>query len=157
MTGVKFIRMPNRLGKLTRAKGGVAVGEALKQADVAIEGLREASLAVIDENLAEIYNLYGPGSSRRASEPLDRLYELASRIIDAGGGLPESGLEEAARAVCELIARSRASDVRDWDAIDVHVATLKVLRAEGQKLSAIQRQTILQGLSEVTAKRAGEV
>lgn len=156
MTGVKFIRMPNRLGKLTRAKGGVAVGEALRQADVAIEELREVSLAVIDENLAEIYHIYGSGNSRRASEPLDRLYDLASKIIDAGGGLPESGLEEAARAVCELIARSRASDVRDWDAIDVHVATLKVLRAEGQKLSEIQRQAILQGLSEVTAKRAGE-
>ena len=156
MTDVKFIKVPNRLAKLTRAKGGIAVGEAMKQAEHAIEGLRDASLAVIDDNLAEIYHRYGPGSPKREMETLDGLYGLASRIIDAGGGLPDSGLEEAARAVCELIARSRASDVRDWDAIDVHVATLKVLRTEGQKLSELQRQTILKGLSDVTAKRAGE-
>jgi len=31
-----------------------------------------------------------------------------------------------------------------------------VLRAQGQSLTAAQRRTVLQGLSDVTAKRAGE-
>jgi len=38
----------------------------------------------------------------------------------------------------------------------VHIATLKVLRAQGQSLTAAQRRTVLKGLSDVTAKRAGE-
>lgn len=35
-------------------------------------------------------------------------------------------------------------------------ATLKVLRVQGQSLTALQRMIVLKGLSDVTAKRAGE-
>lgn len=156
MSGVKFIKVANKLAKVVRAKGGIAAGEAVKRAGVALDGLKDASVAIIDEQLAAIEQSYGAGNTGRTALSLDSLYESASRIIDAGGGLPNSGLEEAARAVCELVVRSRAHNTCDWDAIDVHLATLKVLRSQGQKLTAAQRQTVLQGLSDVTAKRAGE-
>ena len=159
MSGVKFIRVSNKLAKLAkvpRGKGGIAAGEAVKRATVALATLKDASVEIIDERLALIEQLYGSGIPDRTTLSLDRLYESASQIIDAGGGLPNSGLEEAARAVCELVARSRANNTCDWDAIDVHLATLKVLRSQGQKLTAAQRKTVLQGLSDVTAKRAGE-
>ena len=113
-------------------------------------------LAIIDEQLLEIDRLFGPGNPERSGLSLDLLYEQASRIIDAGGGLPDSGLDECARAVCDLVVRSRANRLCDWDAIDVHIATLKVLRIQGQSLTATQRWTVLKGLSDVTAKRAGE-
>lgn len=156
MSGVKFIKVPNKLAKFAKAKGGIAAGEAVKRATVALDGLKDASVTIIDEQLTAIDEAYGAGNPDRASLTLDGLYEYASRIIDAGGGLPDSGVEEGARAVCELVARSRANNTLDWDAVDVHVATLKVLRAQGQSLSAAQRKTVLQGLSDVTAKRAGE-
>lgn len=156
MSGVKIVRVPNKLTQLVKRGAGIAVGEAVKRADAALESLEDASLAIIDEELAAIDLLYGAGNPDRASLSLDQLYEHASRIIDAGGGLPGSGVEEAARAICELVARSRASKIRDCDAVDVHVATLKVLRAQGQKLSSAQRKTVLQGLSDVTDKRARE-
>jgi hypothetical protein len=38
----------------------------------------------------------------------------------------------------------------------VHIATLKVLRAQGQSLTAAQRKSVLKGLSDVTTKRVGE-
>ncbi|MCA6307494.1 MAG: chemotaxis protein CheE [Phenylobacterium sp.] len=156
MSGVTFIRVPNKLAQLTRGKGGIAVGEAVKRANAALEGLKDASVAIIDEQLAEIDRLFGPGNPDRAGLSLEVLYDQASKIIDAGGGLPGSGLEECARAVCDLVSRSRAHNTCDWDAIDVHIATLKVLRAQGQSLTAAQRRTVLKGLSDVTAKRAGD-
>ena len=100
--------------------------------------------------------MFGSCNPDRTGLSLDLLYEQASQIIDAGGGLPGSGLEECARAVCDLVSVSRANNTCDWDAIDVHIATLKVLRAQGQSLTALQRMIVLKGLSDVTAKRAGE-
>jgi hypothetical protein len=133
------------------------VGEAVKRANAALDDLKDASIAIIDDQLAEIDRLFGPGNPDRAGLSLDILYAQASQIIDAGGGLTGSGLEECARAVCDLVSLSRANNTCDWDAIDVHIATLKVLRAQGQSLTASQRLTLLKGLSDVTAKRAGEV
>jgi hypothetical protein len=156
MSGAIFRHVPNKLAQLARGRGGIAVGEAVKRANAALDGLRDASVAIIDEQLFEIDRLFGPGNPDRAGLSLDILYAQASQIIDAGGGLPGSGLEECARAVCELVSLSRANNTCDWDAIDVHIATLKVLRAQGQSLSASQRLTLLKGLGDVTAKRAGE-
>jgi hypothetical protein len=144
------------LAQLARGRGGIAVGEAVKRANAALDDLKDASIAIIDEQLAEIDRLFGSGNPDRADLSLDLLYEQASQIIDAGGGLPGSGLEECARAVCDLVSLSRANNTCDWDAIDVHIATLKVLRVQGQSLTALQRLTVLKGLSDVTAKRAGE-
>jgi hypothetical protein len=148
--------VPNKLAQLARGRGGIAVGEAVKRANAALNDLKDASIAIIDEQLAEIDRLFGSGNPDRTGLSLDLLYEQASQIIDAGGGLPGSGLEECARAVCDLVSVSRANNTCDWDAIDVHIATLKVLRAQGQSLTALQRMTVLKGLSDVTAKRAGE-
>lgn len=156
MSNVRFIRAPNKLAELARGKGGLSAGEAVKRANVALERLKDASIAIIDENLALIDQAYGPGNPDRVNLSLDSLYDNASRIIDAGGGLPGSGLEECARKVCELVDRSRANHTRDWDAVDVHIATLKVLRAQGQSLTAAQRKSVLKGLSDVTTKRVGE-
>ncbi|MCA6299280.1 MAG: hypothetical protein IM624_08775 [Phenylobacterium sp.] len=157
MSGAIFRRVPNKLAQLAVGRGGIAVGEAVKRANAALDDLKDASIAIIDDQLAEIDRLFGPGNPDRAGLSLDILYAQASQIIDAGGGLTGSGLEECARAVCDLVSLSRANNTCDWDAIDVHIATLKVLRAQGQSLTASQRLTLLKGLSDVTAKRAGEV
>ena len=156
MSGAIFRRVPNKLSQLAVGRGGITVAEAVKHANTALDELKDTSIAIIDEQLLEIDRMFGPGNPERDGLSLDILYEKASRIIDAGGGLPDSGLDECARAVCDLVVRSRANRICDWDAIDVHIATLKVLRIQGQSLSATQRCTVLKGLSDVTAKRAGE-
>jgi len=156
VSNVRFIRAPNKLALLARSKDGLSAGEAVRRANVALQSLEAASVDIIDENLALIDQAYGPGNPDRVNLSLDGLYDHASRIIDAGGGLPGSGLAECARKVCELVDRSRANHTRDWDAVDVHIATLKVLRAQGQSLTAAQRKSVLKGLSDVTTKRVGE-
>ncbi|MFM8820054.1 MAG: hypothetical protein ACKOD3_05855 [Phenylobacterium sp.] len=156
MSKVQFIRVTNKLAKLARSGGGITVSTAVKRANAALDGVKDASIAIIDEHLAEIERAYGAGNPNRADLSLDELYDRAAKIIDAGAGLPGSGLVECARAVCELVTRSRAHHTCDWDAVEVHVSTLKVLRAQGRNLSASQRKLLLKGLSDVTDKRAGE-
>jgi hypothetical protein len=65
-------------------------------------------------------------------------------------GLPGSGVDEAAKALCELVSRS--GDQVDWDAVDVHVATIRLLRVNGQALPAPERQKVLGGLRAIADK-----
>jgi hypothetical protein len=149
------IRIPNRLAARTLARGGQAAGDSVNRAEQAIKALSEVSLKLIDDHLAEIARLYGDVALRPETGDLQGLYDRALDIIDVSSGLPDSGLEDAARAVCDLVSRSQLANAFDWEAVDVHLAALKVLRANGQTLTLAQRQVILQGLAEVTKVRAG--
>ncbi|WP_310540963.1 chemotaxis protein CheE, partial [Phenylobacterium sp.] len=113
-------------------------------------------LEAIDTHMAEIERRFGTGASGRAAEPFEDLYTLSSRIIDVGMGLPESGIDDGARAICEMVARSRARGALDWASVDVHLAALKLLRSSGQKLTAAQRASVLSGLGNVLTKRVGD-
>lgn len=149
-----ILRVPNRLSARAKSRGGIAAGEAVTRAEAAVESLRAISLGIIDAQLNEIERLYGPGGSRRETGELTDLYDRALDIVESSSGLPGSGLEDAARAVCEFVALSQAAHLCDWDAVDVHVAALKVLRSEGQQLKPSQRKAILKGLQDVMQKRA---
>jgi hypothetical protein len=150
-----FTRTTSKLATQGKARGGTAAGDAIRQAEKAIESLRGVSLGIIDAQLTEIDRLYGPAGTRRETNDLTELYDRALEIIESASGLPKSGLEDAARAVCEFVSRSQALQVCDWDAVDVHVAALRVLRMEGAKLKGAQRKAILTGLQDVMEKRAG--
>jgi hypothetical protein len=65
-------------------------------------------------------------------------------------------MDDAARSFCGLVDLSHELDIQAWDAIDVHIETLRLLRAAGAAMSATQRQTILDGLIQVTRKRVGD-
>lgn len=147
-------RVPNPLSERAKARGGLSAGQATMRADAAIEALREVSLGIIDAHLAAIDRLYGPGGPRRDTGDLSDLYDCALGIVESGSGLPGSGLEDAARAACDFVALSQAAHVCDWEAVDVHIAALRVLRSEGQQLKPAQRKAILKGLQGVTQKRA---
>ena len=82
---------------LAFSPGGVSVNQALRQADAALEPLREASLAAIDASIAEIVARFGKAAAGRANEPFDDLYLLCSGIIDLGIFVVGTGLDDAAR------------------------------------------------------------
>ena len=53
MTVRKF-KPPNRLAKMIKERGGLLAQDAIAAAEAGVESLREASLAALDETLAEI-------------------------------------------------------------------------------------------------------
>jgi len=136
--------------------GGVSVNQALRQADTALEPLREASLAAIDASIAEIVVRFGVAAPGRAEEPFEDLYVLCSGIIDLGIFVVGSGLDDAARYFCGLVDLSDELNIRAWDAIDVHIEALKLLRASGVAMTVAQRTVILDGLGKVTLRRVGD-
>jgi hypothetical protein len=156
VSAVRKFKVRSRLSALAFKSGGITVNQALKQADAAIEPLRESSIALIDAALADIDERFGPAAANRSEASFDDLYLLCSNLIDFSLFLPDSGLDEAARAACDLIDLSSRFGAWDWTAVDVHVGALKVLRTAGSAMSEEQRRSILDGLAKVTHKRVGD-
>lgn len=156
MSKVRKFRVKSRLATLAFQSGGISANQALKQADAGLESLRGPGLAALDASLAEIEARYGPGAAGRTSEPLEDLYRLSCNVIDMALFVPGSGMDDAARCFCGLVDLSHELDIWAWDAIDVHIEALRLLRTAGAAMSAPQRQSILDGLIQVTRKRVGD-
>ncbi|MDR6533165.1 hypothetical protein J2800_003926 [Caulobacter rhizosphaerae] len=155
MSVMRKFRAPNRLSMLVRANGGVTAKDALAAADAALEPLRAESLAVLDAALAEIDARFGrPAAATRAAGAFQDLYVLALRIIDVSGFLPGSCVDQAAVSFCALVDNCAEAGAWRWDAVDVHVNALRLLRTAD--LSPDQRRAVIDGLNKVSQRRIDE-
>ena len=152
MSIVRKFRAPNRLSMLVRASGGQMAKDAIAAADAALEPLRAESLAVLDAALAEIEARFGrSAATTRGAGTYRDLYTLALRIIDVSGFLPGSCVDQAAISFCALVDNCAEANAWRWDAIDVHINALRLLR--GSELSADQRRAVIDGLNKVSQRR----
>jgi hypothetical protein len=152
MSIVRKFRAPNRLSMLVRASGGQMAKDAIAAADAALEPLRAESLAVLDAALAEIEARFGrSAAATRGAGTYQELYTLALRIIDVSGFLPGSSVDQAAISFCALVDNCAEADAWRWDAIDVHINALRLLR--GSELSSDQRRAVIDGLNKVSQRR----
>ena len=156
MKPVRKLRVRSRLSRLAFSGSGIRVREALMNAQAAFEAARAPFLAEVDLCLLKIQSDFGPSAPGREDRDLDALYRLASRIIDVSHGLPGSGIEKAAWALCALTDALDQRGVKDWPAIDVHIQALSLLRGAGGSLPEAAKAAILDGLSKLTLKRTGE-
>lgn len=156
MSKPKTIKFETRLSKEGFKAGGISVDDALKRADASLESMRGPCEAAIDDALAQIDSRFGAAVAGRESARFDDLHRLAANIIDASIFARESGVDKAARALCELVGLCRARDAWDWVAVDLHINALRVLRAAGPNLGQAERQAMVEGLKQVTRKRVGD-
>lgn len=155
MTVRKF-RPPNRLASLIKDKGGMMAKDAIAAAEAGVETLRESSMVALDENLAEIERRFGKAAPDRAAEPFEALYHLASKVIDVSLFVADAGIDKAAMSLCGLADSCAETGAWRWDAVDVHLNALKLLRAVGAELPVAQRDAMLQGLYQVSHYRPDE-
>lgn len=155
MTVRKF-RPPNRLAAMIKERGGILAKDAIVAAEAGVESLREASLAALDQTIAEIERRFGKTAEGRESESFEALYLLSSRIIDVGQFVSDSGVDKAAVSLCTLADSLAEAGVWRWDAVDVHLNALRLLRAMGAELPANQRAAMLEGLYQVSHHRPDE-
>ncbi|HJV43487.1 chemotaxis protein CheE [Caulobacter sp.] len=155
MTVRKF-RPQNRLSAMIRQRGGLLAKDAIAAAEAGVETLRESSMAALDQTLADIERRFGAGAADRASEPYEELYLLASRVIDVSAFVTDAGIDKAAVSLCTLVDSCDSADHWRWDAVDVHINALRLLRATGAQLPVDQRDAMLQGLYQVSNYRPDE-
>jgi hypothetical protein len=157
MSRVKPIKVDTRLTREAFKPGGITVEDALRRADASLETMRGSCEETIDQSLAEIDCRYGAAAgAMRAGEPFDALHGLASKIIDASIFAKATDIDKAARAMCQLSRLCEARGAWDWEAVEVHIDALKLLRAMGAALGQAKRDAVLDGLRQVTLKRVGD-
>jgi hypothetical protein len=126
--------------------------DALAAADAALEPLRAESLAVLDAALAEIERRFGKtAAATRANRRLSGPLHPGLRIIDVSGFLPGSCVDQAAISFCALVDNCAEAGAWRWDAIDVHINALRLLRTSD--LSPEQRRAVIDGLNKVSQRR----
>jgi hypothetical protein len=152
MTVRKF-RPPNRLAAMIKDKGGVMAKDALVAAEAGVETLREATMIALDEHLTELEQRFGKAAPDRASQSFEALYHLASKVIDVSIFVSDAGIDKAAMSLCGLADSCSEQGAWRWDAIDVHLNAMKLLRAMGAELPVEQRDAMLQGLYQVSHYR----
>lgn len=155
MTVVRKFRPPNRLAKMIKERGGLMAKDAIAAAEAGVESLREASLAALDEAMAEIERRFGPGTAREA-ESFETLYALTLKIIDVSTFVADAGVDKAAISLAALADSCAEAGAWRWDAVDVHLNALRLLRAVGAQLPEADRQAMLDGLYKVSHRKADE-
>jgi hypothetical protein len=110
-------------------------------------------MAALDGILAEIQRRFGKAAEGRGGESYEALYLLASRVIDVGVFVADAGIDKAAMSLCGLADSCAEGKAWRWDAVDVHLNALKLLRSVGAQLPAEQREAMLQGLYQVSHYR----
>lgn len=155
MSVVRKFRPPNRLARLVQDRGGLMAKDAIAAAEVGVESLRENCMAELDEVLAEIERRFAPGPAREV-ETFDTLYALTLRIIDVGTFVADAGVDQAAISLAALTDSCAEAGVWRWEAIDVHLHALRLLRSVGASLPPADRQSMLEGLYKVSHRKIDE-
>ena len=72
------------------------------------------------------------------------------------GMFGEPELSEAAYSLCEMIGNRADRVPLSWDAVNVHISSMRLLRQSAGDTDAAGRQAVLQGLRKVTARILAE-
>ena len=153
MSQVQVTQVRNRISSAIGQDRGITAGEAIKRGDEAMAALRVPCVQTIEDALSEIERRFGASALERSREPLPDLYLLASRIIDLAGFMPDTGIDQAANVLCEIVDMSILAKRTPWEAVDVTIGALQLLRTQGNRFSADQRAAIIMGLRDVIANR----
>lgn len=145
MSTVRKFRVKTRLASMIKEPGGIHVSEALKRGEEAIASHSEASLNMIDDCLARIEALF----TDPKSDP-EEMYRLSTDIVTLCAVLPDPALSEVARSLCELLDHSIEAGRLNHQAVQVHIASMKLLHRTG--LGPEASQEILESLTRMVAK-----
>jgi hypothetical protein len=149
MSTVKWIPWTNRLGKLLRQPGGITAGHALRKAAENLESIRETSLSALDEYMARIETLRREAGPEASEEVKQKIYRLANDIHGVAGVFGLGQLGEAAFSLCELLDRLHEHGRWSPEAVDVHLAALRLLRHHHEEVDSA---AVLAGLHRITER-----
>ena len=144
----------NRLAKALASPGGITVGLALSRAEKALDAMRSDCLSVLDTKIAQIDASASTASFSSTESAIEAVYTLSSEILHEAGMFGLAELSEVARSLCNLTDSLRQTANLDVQAIEVHVATMKLLRRPDVDSDPPIRAAVLDGLKQISIKAA---
>jgi len=144
----------NRLAKALASPGGITVGLALSRAEKVLDAMRPDCLSVLDTKIAQIDASASTASFSSTESAIEAVYTLSSEILHEAGMFGLAELSEVARSLCNLTDSLRQTANLDVQAIEVHVATMKLLRRPDVDSDPPIRAAVLDGLKQISIKAA---
>lgn len=135
---------PSRLTRFIDLPDGLAVDEALAQADAGLESHRQAALQVIDQALGELAD----AGSQASAEALAR---LSDSIGSLAGMFQLDALCRAAKRLGDIVRLLHERRAANPDLIDLHITALRIIRAQPDGQGAAE---LLKGLDQIAAREA---
>jgi chemotaxis protein histidine kinase CheA len=154
----KIFAYAPRLIALLKRPGGLTAEQATAAANANLATIRSQSLMELDKVIARIVDMRDALRADPSPAQTDKLYGLAGTVIGIAGAFGLADVQAAAASLCELIDELDLQKRSNFDAIDVHLQGLKMLRMPGQAATPQDAAAILAGLTDVVrtvaAKRA---
>ncbi len=147
MTGARLVKVRSALSRQLSRAGGRTVAEAERLAEAALQTHRTEVFGELGRLVAELEALCvtrGPDDEARA-------YQLASSVVDLAGFFETGPFYDAAYSLCELTDGARTGGLWSWDAVEVHVRTLRLLHMAGLGTACPDAAALLDGLRQVVA------
>lgn len=149
MASCKHHKPENNLAKIYRGADGITLSEAILRADVAIERRRPHLVQAIHDKLSILQSAADSvGGPQQASE-IQRVYRLANEIFAEAGALGLDRLSWAARSFCDLIVVFKAEARWDREAVEVYVATMRLMHSLPPSTDDRQWEAIQSGLKRI--------
>lgn len=148
MSQARTFKVTSSLAQQIHEPGGRRVVDAQRQATAALEAHRDDAMAAISATLAQLEAICEAPSDGLGQ----RVYDLASSIVDLAGYFDTGPLFDAAYSLCEVSDRMNTAGTWRWPSIQVHVQAMRLILAGGCRTGRTS-ETLLAGLRSITQTR----
>lgn len=148
MTQARTFKVKSPLARQLHEPGGRMVRDLERQADAALETHRDDAMAMVGGTLILLEELCAEAPDGAGQ----RVYELASSIVDLAGFFDTGPLFEAAYSLCDIADRMNQAETWHWPSIQVHAQALRLILAGGCRTGRTS-DTLLAGLRSITQSR----
>lgn len=146
MNPPRTLKVQSPLAKQLSRPGGRTIADAQRLAET---GLQSHKAGVMDD-LGRLIGQLEALCAATAPEGRDRVYVLASALVDMAGFFDTGPLYTAGYSLCDLSERMQSTGAWNWPAVEVHVKALRLILTGGCKTGA-ESDVLLQGLKSVLA------
>lgn len=151
-----FYKPETRLKAMVNRSDGLRVGEAVKKAEANVQSYKATGVASMDEKIIQLVEICERMRQSVTEADERKVYLLSNDIFDAAGMFGEPELSEAAYSLCEMIGNRAERVPLSWEAVNVHISSMRLLRQSASDADVATRQAVLQGLRKVTARILAE-
>jgi hypothetical protein len=151
-----FYEVETKLKTMVNRPDGIRVSDAVKKAEANVQSYKATGVASMDEKIAQLVEICERMRSGVTEADERKVYLLSNDIFDAAGMFGEPELSEAAYSLCEMIGNRADRVPLSWDAVNVHISTMRLLRQSASDADPAGRHAVLQGLRKVTARMLAE-
>ena len=147
MTEARLVKVRSALSRQLARPGGRSLADAERLAEAALQSHRGDVWAELGRLVTELEAL----CAARDSGAEAGVYQMASTVVDLAGFFETGPFYDPAYSLCELTDGARGGGGWSWEAVEVHVRTLRLLHLAGLGAACPDAAALLAGLRQVVA------